>query len=558
MRQFLLASLVILLITTGCVYLPAGSESDTGQPPIITTFSASPDAISPGSRSQLSWAITGARSITIDNDIGSVALRGTRTVIPSVTTTYTLTASNMYGTSTASAQVIVTGTSTPSGSLPSIISFTVTPDTISSGGSAVLNWNISGANSASIEPGIGSVNAISGTRAVTPAGTTTYVLTATNSAGSVPSHITLAVAGSAPAEGLPVITYFEANPNIIPFGGSTTLSWNTSNATTVNIISGGGSMAVVDVSGNLVTTPAASTTFTLQATNSSGWVSKTISVVVGGGGADTTAPSIPIQLTPVEGATLPQPSSPWSFDWSDSTDVESGIQQYHIYVIRAGAGSPVIDTYTASSNYSKTVGGAITSAYLNNWTWKVRAQNNVGIWSDWSPVRTFNVEPPPAASHTVTLSPVASETGAVYKDGSVATGTKFVGDTSANSSIRCYFSYDISALAGKDVTSAKLNFTVNNIVRDPFAHLGGLWVGKVSYGIGPLQASDYSIASSPFTSALASPPVEMNITSSVKSAVLASNQRYQVRLHFATETNSDNLADYINFSNALLTITYND
>jgi len=153
---------------------------------------------------------------------------------------------------------------------------------------------------------------------------------------------------------------------------------------------------------------------------------------------------------------------------------------------------------------------------------------------------------------------VAAETGAVYKDGSVATGTKFVGDTSANSAIRCYFSYDISALAGKDVTSAKLNFTVNNIVRDPFAHLGGLWVGKVNYGIGALQASDYSIASSPFTSALASPPVEMNITSSVKSAVLASNQRYQVRLHFATETNNDNLADYINFSNALLTITYND
>lgn len=218
----------------------------------------------------------------------------------------------------------------------------------------------------------------------------------------------------------------------------------------------------------------------------------------------------------------------------------------------------MIDTTTVNSQYSKTVGGTITSGYLDNWTWKVRAQNNAGIWSDWSSIRTFNVQAPAAASHTLTFSPVVAETGAVYKDGTVAPGTKFAGDTSTNSSIRCYFSYDISALAGKEVTNAKLNFSVNNVVRNPFGNLGGLWVSKVNYGIGPLQAADYNIAGSPFTGSFAAPPGEINITGYVKNAVLASDQRFQIRLHYTTETNNDNLADYINLSNVLLTITYND
>lgn len=31
--------------------------------------------------------------------------------------------------------------------------------------------------------------------------------------------------------------------------------------------------------------------------------------------------------------------------------------------------------------------------YLLNWRWKVRAQNNIGLWSAWSAERSFTVEP---------------------------------------------------------------------------------------------------------------------------------------------------------------------
>jgi len=282
MRQLLFSLFGILLIASGCIYLPSAPGTEKGAPPSITTFDANPETISTGSRAQLSWSVSDARSITIDNGVGSVALRGTRIVVPASTTNYTLTAANQYGTVTATAQVIVSGTAQgPIPQLPTINSFNAAPDVISSGGAATLSWNISNATSASIDPGIGSVNAISGTQNITPAGTTSYILTATNSAGSVTSTAIVTVAGLPPPAGLPVINSFEANPNIITLGSSTSLTWNVSNASQVTVISGGGSMVIVDSVGSINATPAASTTYMLQATNSSGMVSKTISVVVG-------------------------------------------------------------------------------------------------------------------------------------------------------------------------------------------------------------------------------------------------------------------------------------
>jgi len=438
---------VMAILLAGCIYLPATPGGESGQTPVITTFDASPSSISAGDRSQLSWSVTGARSVTIDNGIGSVALRGTRTVVPASTTTYVLTASNPQGTVTASVQVIVGGGSTPAALAPTISSFSATPNFISAGSGSVLSWNISNASSATISPNVGSVNPLSGTQSVYPAGTTSYTLTASNSAGSVSQAVTVSVSGPPPAGGLPVINSFEANPNVIAPGSSTTLTWSVSGAASVTIVSGGGSILVVGSAGSVIATPAGTNTYTLQASNTSGTVSKTITVLVGGGGGGT--------------------------------------------------------------------------------------------------------------SHTVTLSPVAVETGAVYKDGTVAPGVKFAGDTSGNVAIRCYFSYDISSLAGKDIDSAKLTFTTNNIVRNPFGNLGVLWIAKVNYGIGPLQAADYSIAGSPFTS-VGAPPAEVIVTSSVKSAALAGDPRFQVRLHYASETNNDNLADYINFNSAILTVTYTD
>ena len=70
------------------------------------------------------------------------------------------------------------------GSPPIINFFLSEPNTINEGEISTLSWNVTGADTVSITPGIGTV-ALIGTTTVSPITSTTYTLTATNSAGSV-------------------------------------------------------------------------------------------------------------------------------------------------------------------------------------------------------------------------------------------------------------------------------------------------------------------------------------------------------------------------------------
>ena len=76
---------------------------------------------------------------------------------------------------------------------PVIDSFTATPSLIASGESSALSWQITGADSAMISAGVGSVNVDSGASTVSPTATTTYTLTATNGGGSVTAALTVGV-----------------------------------------------------------------------------------------------------------------------------------------------------------------------------------------------------------------------------------------------------------------------------------------------------------------------------------------------------------------------------
>ena len=70
----------------------------TAQAAPTISFSASPDDIATGQTSTLVWDTTNATSVTIDNGIGSEPLSGSVVVQPTLTTTYTLTASGHRGT----------------------------------------------------------------------------------------------------------------------------------------------------------------------------------------------------------------------------------------------------------------------------------------------------------------------------------------------------------------------------------------------------------------------------------------------------------------------------
>jgi len=86
--------LIAILLITGCSSTPPAV-------PIINSFSADSPSITVGEFSTLSWSVTDATTVTIDNGVGTVALSGTTTVSPVTTTTYTLTATNTAGSVTA-------------------------------------------------------------------------------------------------------------------------------------------------------------------------------------------------------------------------------------------------------------------------------------------------------------------------------------------------------------------------------------------------------------------------------------------------------------------------
>lgn len=93
-------TMIILIFMAGCSGISLTE-------PIINSFSANPTTITVGESSVLSWSITDANSVTIDNGVGSVTFTGNAMVNPVVTTTYALTATNSTGSVTATITVTV-------------------------------------------------------------------------------------------------------------------------------------------------------------------------------------------------------------------------------------------------------------------------------------------------------------------------------------------------------------------------------------------------------------------------------------------------------------------
>ena len=153
--------------------------------PVINSFTADPTNITAGDSSTVSWDVSGATAVTIDQGIGDIGVTGIGSVSPTTTTTYTLQASNEAGSSTDTVTVTVTVTvSEP----PVINSFTADPTNITAGDSSTLSWDVSGATAVTIDQGIGRV-AATGTRIVSPTTTTGYILEASNEAGSITAGV---------------------------------------------------------------------------------------------------------------------------------------------------------------------------------------------------------------------------------------------------------------------------------------------------------------------------------------------------------------------------------
>jgi len=197
---------------------------------------------------------------------GANTSKATFTSVEGQSYSFRLTVTDDKGASSV-ARVNVTTQRTPQ---VRILRYTANPQQITSGQSSTLTWSVENADTVAID-GIGNVDPRAGSTNVAPTQTTVYRLTATNSAGSVSETVTVSVQNPAVR-----IIFFTASPMNLVSGQSSTLSWQTENADTVEI-SGVGAVAQ---GGTTTVSPTETTNYVLTARNRFGQTTSQVSIQV--------------------------------------------------------------------------------------------------------------------------------------------------------------------------------------------------------------------------------------------------------------------------------------
>ena len=386
MRNAMLIGLILLLATAGCITIDMGGSNKAPQ---VVKFTASPSTISIGEASILSWEVENASSVIIDPGIPSAPSTGADKVSPATTTTYILTAGNKYG-STRSTVLLTVGATggipqTPASLTPVINSFSAAPSSITAGSTAWLTWSTTNATGVRIN---GADVAVNGSQAVNPSSTITYLLEATNGSNST-SRSTMVVVTSPAAPPpasvpLPTILSFTASPTSVTLGGSTTLNWNTLNATSASIAGFG----AVPVSGSLAinTTGTGMITFNLTATNSAGSSNASTTISVGGAAPPPVTGSPPIAALYVSPSSITSGNAAtltWVTSGASSITIDNGIKSL-ILGIPAASGS-----VSVSPSFTTTYTLTASNAYGNTYSSQVLTVTSMPAYS-WPTINDFH------------------------------------------------------------------------------------------------------------------------------------------------------------------------
>jgi len=98
-------SILFLVLAFSMLLYACGGVTPTS--PTISSFSANPTSITEGDSSTLSWTVTDATTVSINQGIGTVDPSGSISVSPTSTTTFILTATSSAGTTTATVTITV-------------------------------------------------------------------------------------------------------------------------------------------------------------------------------------------------------------------------------------------------------------------------------------------------------------------------------------------------------------------------------------------------------------------------------------------------------------------
>lgn len=226
------------------------------------------------------------------------------------------------------------------------ISLSANPTTINSGQSSTLTWTSTNATTVTIDNGVGTVQP-NGSVNVSPTATTTYTATATGTNGATVTATATVTVGAA---GTPTVT-ITANPTSINSGQSSTLTWSSTNATSVSIDNG---IGAVSTSGTKSVSPTVTTTYTITATGAGGSATATATVTVG---TTTGAPTVTITANPTSITSGQSSTLTWSSTNATSVSIDNGIGA--VSTTGTKAVSPTVTTtYTITATGS---GGSATA-----------------------------------------------------------------------------------------------------------------------------------------------------------------------------------------------------
>lgn len=169
-----------------------------------------------------------------------------------------------------------------------------------------------------------------------------------------------------------------------------------------------------------------------------------------------------------------------------------------------------------------------------------------------------------AAIKTVTFNVIQEETGTVSSVGDKDTTRTRAGDNEKNEGYNAFWSFNIYSLVGTDIKEAKLEFTTKSYNDEIFQSTGfgalnGLKLWEVKYGEGGLPNAD--ILGGKLDGAYATerkPPTIIDVTPEVTRLAQANGTRFQVKALFNKITNGNDVAEWIEWSNVTLTVTYSD
>ncbi|MBL0209320.1 MAG: hypothetical protein IPQ13_00155 [Holophagaceae bacterium] len=354
-------------------------------PPITgVSFTASKTSIAVGESVALTATFSsGAGAVT--NSVNATSITPVSgvpfLVSPAVTTTYTLTVTNAAGASVTQGLIIVVQ------GAPAIASFTANPALISQGATSTLNYSFSG-GSGFINNGVGPV--FPGlTSAVSPAVTTTYLLTVTNATGNTAvSGVTVTVTG------FPANLSLIADRSTITIGDSVhlTASFSSGSGVITNTLDG---TTINPITGVPVTvTPASTVSYILTVTNAAG-------------GSATAVATVTVVLKPVI----------TSFAASPST-ITSGNSANLTPVFTNGMGSINNGLGTVQTGVPVKVSPVQTTSYL------LTVTNSAGAFVQIS--TTIKVVDAPTGISLVAIPPIITIGNSTRLIGTFSSGTAIV------------------------------------------------------------------------------------------------------------------------------------